>query len=96
MEMVSSGTGVETAVGAGVVSQGKIVMSPTYIWAIKSASTMELTDLEVDPEALQSLGLSIDDLYRINQEVNLECLDVLQIINPKAATSTRDRSVVSS
>jgi HD-like signal output (HDOD) protein len=63
---------------------------------LKSASTMELTDLEVDPEALQSLGLSIDDLYGINQEVNLECLDVLQIINPKAATSTRDRSVVSS
>jgi len=52
----------------------------------KNASTMEFADLAVEPAALKSIGLSFQDLYGINQEVNLECLDVLQIINPKAST----------
>lgn len=53
----------------------------------KGASTVELEDLEFEPAALESLGLSTQDLFGINQEVNLECLDVLQIINPKASTA---------
>ncbi len=55
---------------------------------LKGKPTTDLSSLDIDPNELQQLGLTMEELDDIITEANLECLEVLYIINPTSSTST--------
>jgi HD-like signal output (HDOD) protein len=54
---------------------------------LKGGETAELSSLDIDPDHMKQLHLSMEKLDAIITEVNLECLEVLYIINPTSSTT---------
>ncbi len=51
---------------------------------LKQTPTLELESLDIDRQWLAETTVTLEDLDTIIMEVNLECFDVLQIVNPGA------------
>ena len=51
---------------------------------LKQTPTLELESLDIDRQWLSETTVTLEDLDAIIMEVNLECFDVLQIVNPGA------------
>ena len=51
---------------------------------LKQTPTLDLESLDIDRQWLSGTTLTLEDIDAVIMEVNLECFDVLQIVNPGA------------
>jgi HD-like signal output (HDOD) protein len=54
---------------------------------LKGGETSELGSLDINPDLMQQFNLSMEGLDEIITETNLECLEVLYIINPTSVAT---------
>jgi HD-like signal output (HDOD) protein len=54
---------------------------------LKGGETADLSSLDIDPDLMEQLNLSMEGMDDIITETNLECLEVLYIINPTSVTT---------